>query len=581
MMTEPSYEAGRSGLKFKEKAAAGVIGALVLASSAAIGAPAAVPDTGTIMRGIEKTLPPPPPVLVQPLPEQRMLSPDDKAARFFVRDLHIEATLFPEATLKALVSGYIGREVSVGELEQAAGLIAGFYRDHDLLARAFVPQQSVKDGVVVIRVLEASLGEVKVEPTDKTRLDPEIARGYVLDRQAVGGYLHPTELEESILLLNDLPGVNAKAVLQQGAKEGDTNAVVQMDEGDLFAGSVTFDNFGSRSVGMMRSLGQLSVNDPAGIGDKGGVLLLKTSHSSYARFDYGLPVGYSGLRLGADISMLYYDLDNDFPTLKGNGLGFNGGVNARYPLIRSTDISLAVQGSWEYRHLLNAASGATTADRQVNAVQVGLEGTEADAWFGGGNCNFAASGIGGTVDLSNTASDAAADAAGARSAGVYGKFMANFSRMQHLTEGLSGLLSVQGQWGMKNLDSSEKFSLGGPTAIRAFAVNEASGDAGWLATAELRYAVTDTMQLKTYYDAGGILLHHDTWNGWASSGNDRNSYRLQGVGIGSAWMPLPALSLRFDLVHRVGGNPGHDANGHDSAGLNGLNQMWIQGSYLF
>lgn len=40
-----------------------------------------------------------------------------------------------------------------------------------------------------------------------------------------------------------------------------------------------------------------------------------------------------------------------------------------------------------------------------------------------------------------------------------------------------------------DLDSSEKFALGGPYGVRTYATNEAMGDRGGFASAELRYAI--------------------------------------------------------------------------------------------
>ena len=71
------------------------------------------------------------------------------------------------------------------------------------------------------------------------------------------------------------------------------------------------------------------------------------------------------------------------------------------------------------------------------------------------------------------------DAATARTAGHFGKWNLNLTRLQHIDDRLSLYLSYSRQWATKNLDSSEKFSLGGPYGVRAYPVGEASGDDGW------------------------------------------------------------------------------------------------------
>jgi hypothetical protein len=74
-------------------------------------------------------------------------------------------------------------------------------------------------------------------------------------------------------------------------------------------------------------------------------------------------------------------------------------------------------------------------------------------------------------------------------------------------------VKLRGQWADTNLTSSEKFSLGGNDAVRAYPTGEAPGDRGWLATAELRYAFTSRTD-------GEPLLHRSPVQGALWSARD-------------------------------------------------------------
>jgi len=82
-----------------------------------------------------------------------------------------------------------------------------------------------------------------------------------------------------------------------------------------------------------------------------------------------------------------------------------------------------------------------------------------------------------------------ADAATARTAGQFSKLNVDLARIQSLSEGLDLYGRISAQWASKNLDSSQKFGLGGCNGVRAYPSGEGYGDSGALAQIELRYAM--------------------------------------------------------------------------------------------
>ncbi|MFD2837958.1 hypothetical protein ACFS3C_19440 [Azotobacter vinelandii] len=65
--------------------------------------------------------------------------------------------------------------------------------------------------------------------------------------------------------------------------------------------------------------------------------------------------------------------------------------------------------------------------------------------------------------------------------------------------------------------------------MRAYPQGEATGDQGWLANIELRYALTPAWQFSTFIDHGEVHLNEDTWD----AGD--NHRRLSGAGVGVGW----------------------------------------------
>ena len=77
--------------------------------------------------------------------------------------------------------------------------------------------------------------------------------------------------------------------------------------------------------------------------------------------------------------------------------------------------------------------------------------------------------------------------------------------IQTLDKHFDILLKASSQISSRNLDSSERFYLGGARGVRAYPQGEASGDEGILGSLELRYHTSvPGLTVSTYYDAGHV-----------------------------------------------------------------------------
>jgi hemolysin activation/secretion protein len=151
------------------------------------------------------------------------------------------------------------------------------------------------------------------------------------------------------------------------------------------------------------------------------------------------------------------------------------------------------------------------------------------------------------------------------------------SRLQALTATTTAYFSFSGQAASKNLDSSEQFTLGGPTAVRAYPTGEAVGDEGWLLNAELRWDFMPNWQLSGFIDHGRIQLHHSTWTGWQFGNADLpNAYSLSGAGVGLTYSRPGDLSVRMVVADAIGSNPGHGITGNNADNRPSRLRGWLQ-----
>jgi hemolysin activation/secretion protein len=183
--------------------------------------------------------------------------------------------------------------------------------------------------------------------------------------------------------------------------------------------------------------------------------------------------------------------------------------------------------SWEQKDLSDSVDAtATTTDKRAKLMTLGLAGSHQDALGGGGISSVSLAAVFGQLDIQSP-SALAIDAASAETNGSYTRWSYNLARLQRLTNTNSLALSLSGQEAGKNLDSSEKFALGGATGVRAYPQGEGIGDEGYLATIELRHNFSDTLQATLFYDTGWVKINHTPFGPPAS-----NSRTLSGAGIG-------------------------------------------------
>lgn len=478
-------------------------------------------------------------------------------------------TALDHATLAALLADLIGKELNVADLNAAAARITANYRQRGyFIASAYLPAQDIQGGVVEVTILEGNLGKLTVE--NRSAVADHVVRAFLPDLQQ-GRPLRQDTLERSLLLLNGLPGVEVQSTVTPGASLGVTDLDIRVDSQSRIGGNVSLDDYGNRFSGAWRVGTHLNVNSPLGLGD---ALSLRATASDarfrYARLAYQLPVGSGGLQLGGAWSTMRYRLGLDFAALQAHGIADIGSVYALYPLQRSRLANVNLQLNLERKRLDDRTdSTESMSDKTVGLLTLGVSGDQVDSTAGGGFTAWSLAYAGGTLHLDPTT--LALDASGHRTQGRYDKLSIQLSRQQRFggaaqAWGWSGQLS--GQIASNNLDSSEKFSLGGAQGVRAFPQGEAACDDAWLASLELNYALSTAWQLAGFVDRAAGRLNHepivaDTWQ----------RQRLAGAGVAASYRGRGGLSVAATLAWRSSGAPVSD---HDRSP-----RFWMQAQKYF
>lgn len=546
------------------------------------GLPAQPPGPGTLLREQERRqvpeqpqAPVAPPAVQEPEPP---LSTQASGPRFHVTAFHItRITAFPEAELVGLLKSYIDKELSVADLNDAADVITRYYRAHGyFVAAAYIPAQEIQDGIVEISVLEGKLDKVKVDPEPESRINPAVVEDILSNAIDEDGLLREEQVERGLLLLNDLPGINARATLTPGQSMGTSLLLAQVSERPLFSGYASLDNYGQRYSGVPEVGGGANLNDPTGAGDILSARVVHASRNDYGWLTYIRPVGSSGLKLGAALSGTRFSLCCEFSPLDVKGFAEVATVNASYPLLRTRDTSLYGSVAFDAKRLYAEQTTGTINDTRIRMVTFGLMGNHSDQWGGGGNNTYSLNFSLGDLHFKDDGSKKN-DSLTRQSKGNFTKTAFTLNRLQTLTDAFSLYGALSGQVANSNLAGSEKFVLGGPTGVRAYPQGEAIGDEGMLLNLELRYKVLGGLTLSAFYDHGEIRQHQNTWSNWRSASEPPNQYGLNGAGMGLTWWsPAGTFYAQGAVAQVIGSNPGSNADGDNADGRQTRTRFWFQ-----
>lgn len=529
------------------------------------------PDAGALQQQIDrerKPVLPPSAIPVQPA-EPLEIKPGPGVVVTVKSFRFAGNTLLTREELAPAVAGYLDRPLGFSELQQAAAAVANAYRKAGWVARAYLPRQDISEGIVTIQIVEAMFGGAQLEGNPPVRVEAERLLETIAAVHPKGAPLNADKLDRALLLLDDLPGVSVSGSLKKGQGEKETDLVLKAADEPLFNGEVGIDNTGPRATGEERATALLYLNSPLGLGDQAIANLIHSQGNDYGYLAYSIPLGHDGWRISMSGSTLAYDLvADDFKGMDANGTSHTLGLDASYPLLRSRLKNLYLGVNYTHKRFDNEANHATSSRYGIDNISLSLNGNLFDK-LGGGGANAAGLTLThGKVDLGNL--DLSENA---RLEGAFSKLNYSVSRQQVMTANVSAYAALSGQAASDNLDSAEKFYLGGTNGVRAYPASEGGGADGQLVNLELRWRLPQNLILTGFYDWGQVRVNPDNY-----ANANPNRYELQGAGLALAWRARFGLNLKATWARRIGDNPNPTATGKDQDGSLDKNRFWLTAS---
>ena len=512
------------------------------------------PNAGSILQEVQPAAPPAPP----PAPPKLDIQRDGAgtlpaSAPFAIKTLRITGnTRIATPTLHALVADAEGKTLTLQQLGEVVARITAYYQARGYpLARAIIPAQEIRDGLVDIQVIEARYGGIKLD--NRSRVRDSLLQDTLAPIKS-GEVIEQRTMDHSLLLLADIPGALVGATVRPGTEVGTSDLVINVAPGPFLTGSVVLDGYGNRFTGRERLGGTLNIVGPLRHGDYLSLNVLTSGQGlNYGRLTYETLLNGHGTRLGGAYSMMRYKLGDTLKSIEAHGTAEVASLWVRQPLLRRASHNLYGQLQYDQTKLRDHVDlvGLKT-DRHLDTWTASLSGDLRDSLLGGGINTASVRYTAGRVAFDDPAAQTA-DAATARTQGSFHKWNLNLSRLQRVAPNDALYVALAAQWASKNLDSSQKMTIGGPYTVRGHDTGALSGDKGMFGSVEWRHelgAWLGRWQAVVFYDSARLMINRMPW----AFGTTTTT--LSGAGAGLNWSGPNQWAGRLYVAAPVGpGSP--------------------------
>ncbi|WP_199756211.1 ShlB/FhaC/HecB family hemolysin secretion/activation protein [Candidatus Pantoea deserta] len=395
------------------------------------------------------------------------------------------ASLLSQRQGENITAPYIDRCLNLTQINALVHTLSDWYMQRGYItSRAFLTEQDLSTGELVIPVLEGKLDDI--------RLEGKHPRALMMAFPGLKGkILNLRDIEQGMEQINRVRSIPVQIEIQPSPTPG--YSVVNLTAQPEFplSASVGFDNSGQKSTGVGQLNASLTGNDLLGLADRWFISGGRSSAFSDWRDAQNLqagvsvPYGYGLLDYSYSWSSYHSSFVNNDFTWLSNGDNVAHRLNGSWVLFRNGDIKSGVQlglNHYSSHNYLNSTL-LNSSSRKITSVQFGLNHTQ--KLFGG------------VATLNPTFSrgmpwfDAENDAGktGDLPKAQFRKWSFSGSFQRPLINDLWWLSSVYSQWSPDRLYGSERLTLGGESSVRGFKEQYLSGDIGGYLRNELNYSL--------------------------------------------------------------------------------------------
>lgn len=384
-----------------------------------------------------------------------------------------ESKFITPAELDEIAKKYVGKDVDIASLLQLVADINAVYAARGIVTGiATLPEQDAKGGVVRVKLTEGRLQKTTVEGNKQTRTD------YILDRvkEPEGEVLDVPKLNRDVIWFNRTNDVQIKALLQPGTSFGLTDLQFAVIEPPIDTLQLFTDNQGAENTGRWEGGAFYKRHGLFGVDDRLTFYGVRSDGNLNGNVAYSIPVNPWGGRAGVSYTEGKIKIiQGPFVALDVTGRSSQAAVNFSQPVWVTQDWLVLLNAALTEGKTVSRFATVAVTDDHYDRTTAGVSVTKSGNTYSitvSPAVNYIAwqDHVLGNNRAFNTYTGSliATSAAGPQN------FSANVLASWQYTQ-------------EKLLPGDQIFSIGGPTTVRGYPSNAASGDSGYYFNAELHY----------------------------------------------------------------------------------------------
>lgn len=405
---------------------------------------------------------------------QRLLTARIKPSKFQIAGVQS----LPFEQVSAEFASLTNREITIADLLHAANNVTRLYQEKGYpLSFAFVPDQTFKDNVVVISVVEGYVARVRIEgnPGPSEERLREIAAQLTTDRP-----LSKPQFERITSILGLQPGMRIKATVSPPTTtDGAAEMVLDVDRKPINA------SFGVDTAhSSPRAVLTASANGLSPLGEQVTVSALVPkgpAKETYYAVNYAQPIRWQGMLLNVNLSRYNAEPENHALVDRQFEARYQtrterASINLSYPLVLTASRSLTLSGgayaarnNARYTRSVAAPVPVVEIESDIRAVSLEFNGVEVrpasstqySLGIYRGIDGAGASRLNSNVDLD------------------FLRIRGSFIQSNTFSSGYGVVVRGSGQYSGDILPLSEQISFGARHFGLAYPAGETAGDKGW------------------------------------------------------------------------------------------------------
>jgi len=515
--------------------------------------PPPLPSAGVVEREIEQNYEAKPLPLEKDIPSVEVNIPEEKlilpsGVSLLVERVQFEGNVAVSSDeIRKRIQEFSGKKLSISEIYEMCRIIDRHYAEKGyFLARSYPPPQDVRDGVLVIKILEGKIGTIRIE--GNKHYSTKFIRRYF--ESFCNESLNYNDFLKALLLLNENSDLSAGVLFEKGKEVGTADLIVQVKDKRPIHLYFNENNYGrnlttNSQLGGRFDFGNCIVNgDTFSVAEVVG-FPFNALYFTDARYNFPLNTKGSSMEVAYLFSKFHIEEllalrlrgESQIATLKGN-----------QAMMRTKTLSIDLFSSFDYKQIQNFVMGMRTSFDRLRVLTIGTLVDHYNASRGRDyfNGRFAAGipdFLGGMKPVSSTSSRKGGG-------GRFFQLNVDYDRIQRLYKEFMLYFHTSGQWSPSKLTLPQQLYIGGANTVRGYPLSVALGDSGYYANIETRFPFPAFMDKrffwtkKTWKEAFQFVAFLDTGATFFNGGS--NTF-ITGTGLGLRVSGPYSFSLSFDV----------------------------------